>query len=149
VAHVVSQTTVSGQATAPKWGSNIEIPVCRVVRPPDEAFSTHTTLRKCGPTFQIGYRRRDAARIGARQVHSRRLREIEMVRRVPDTAGSGAQPGAPQYDARSDSHCSEAFPPLAQSYLSWTRSYAGLRWYPPRPALATKGPAADVAQMTR
>jgi hypothetical protein len=86
-----------------------------VVRQPGEAFSTHTVLRKCGPALQIGCRRKDVARAGARQVHSRRRQELEIARRMPDTAGNRIQPGAPQY-ARSDHHRDEAFSLLAQSH---------------------------------
>jgi hypothetical protein len=136
---------------------DIKTPVCRVIRRSDEAFSTYTTLRRCGLTFQIGGRRRDAARIRARQVHSRRLREIEVTRRVPDTAGSRIQPDAPRYAARSGSHCGETFSPLAQSHsqldkvprrspLVSTTTNQNERLLH---VLAPKGPAADVARMTR
>jgi hypothetical protein len=123
-----SQTTVSGQATAPEGGCDIEIIVCRVVRQPDEAFSTHTTLRKCGPTFQIGCRRRDAARTRGRQVHSRRLREVEITRRVPNIAGSRIQPSVPRYDATV-----RYFLHWPSRTLSWTKSHTDLCWYPLQP----------------
>jgi len=111
VAHVVSQTTVIGQATAPEGDATLKSP---------SAVLCDSLTRRSRPTLlsgsvgQIGCRRRDAARTGARQAHSRRLRAVEITRRVSDTAGSRIQPGAPRYDARSDSHCGEAFSPLAQ-----------------------------------
>src|SRR5436190_194798 len=38
--------------------------------------------------------------------------EVEIARRVPDTACSKIQPGAPQCDVRSSSHCGEALAQL-------------------------------------
>ena len=106
-----------------------------------------------GPTFQIGCRRRDAVRTRARQVHSRRLRAVEITRRVSNTAGSRIQPGAPRYDVRCDSHCGEAFSPLIQSHSQLDKvprqsllvSTTANQNERPLLALASKGPAADVA----
>jgi hypothetical protein len=57
---------------------DIEIPICRIMRQSGEAFSTHTILRKCEPTFEIGCRWRGVARTEAQQAYSRELREIEI-----------------------------------------------------------------------
>jgi hypothetical protein len=99
----------------------------------------------------------DTAHTGARWVHSRRPRAIEITRRVSDTEGSGIQPGAPRYDARSNDHYGEAFPPLAQSHPQLDKvpcrpllvSTTANQNERPLPALAPKGPAVDVARMTR
>jgi hypothetical protein len=88
---------------------DIEILSACVVREPNEAFSTGTTLRKDGPEFQRG-----VARTGASTGPLRRLREVEIARRMPDAAGSSS--GAPWDDARSDRHHSEAFSPLVESH---------------------------------
>jgi hypothetical protein len=133
---------------------DVEIPVCRVVRQPDEAFSTHTTLQKCGLTFQISYRQRGAVRTRARQIYSRRLREVEIARRVPDTVGSRIQPGV---YARYDRHCGEAFSLLAQPlsqldkvpYRPLLVSTMANQNERPLLTLAPKGPAADVTRMIR
>jgi len=67
---------------------DIEIPVYRTMRQSGEAFSTHTTLQKCEPTFGIGCQWRGVART---------------------KAGSRIQPSVPWYDAKSGCHCDEAF----------------------------------------
>jgi hypothetical protein len=154
---VVSQTTVSRQATPRGGGCDIEIPVCRVVRQPDEAFSTHTTLRKCGATSQIGCRRRATP-------HA-----LELDRSTPEDYERLKLLGAclTQQGAGSNRAFRGTTPDLTVTAvrhflhwpsrtLSWASSHADLCWYPLQPT-RTNGrcmlwllrPAADVARMTQ
>jgi len=81
--------------------------------------------------FQIGYRWRDVARTGARQVHSDGYERFKSLGRWPDAAGSSS--GAPWYDARSNSHHTEAFSLLA-------KSHSQLDKVPRRPRLVSTTP---------
>jgi len=78
------------------WRFDIEIPVCRVVRQPDEVFSTHITLRKRRPTLQIGCRRRETPHaLELDRSTPEDYERLKTAQQGPDTAGSRIQPGAP------------------------------------------------------
>jgi hypothetical protein len=99
-----------------------------VVRQPVGAFSTLTSLRKRGRTFQITVR--GVARPRAQQVGSNGLRGGAMAQRMPDATGfcptfCGMMPDRTVTMVWHFLH----WPNQA---LSWTRSYADLRCYPLR-----------------
>jgi hypothetical protein len=117
VVHVVSQTAVSGWATALK-GSNVTL------RSPSVVLCD-SLARRSRPTLLSGSGdQRSRLAVGGEGSHALKLKRptsgsyerLELARRVPDTADSRIQPGAPRYDAKSDRHCGEAFSPLAQPH---------------------------------
>lgn len=105
-----------------------------VVRQPDEAFSTHTVLRKCGATLQIGCRRKGVARAGARQVPSQRRQVVKSLGgclhcRQQDPAGRSQLDQVPRRRLQVSTTANQNERPslaLAPNELrpTWTRSRA-------------------------
>jgi hypothetical protein len=112
----LSRQTVSGWATAPE-GSDVTL------KSPSAVLWDSLT-RRSRPTLLSGsVDERSRLAVGREALHALELDrstlegyDVEIARRVPDTAGSRIQSGVPRCDARSDHHCGEAFSPLAQPH---------------------------------
>jgi hypothetical protein len=111
---------------------DIEIPVCRITRQPDEAFSTHTTLRKVDQRSRlvVGGETSHALELDRSTLEGYERLKLLGACLTQQTAESnralrGTTPGLIIIAVRYFLH-------WPSRTLSWIRSHVSLCWYPPR-----------------